>query len=200
MKTCKGCNEEFPATLEFFSKSRNSLRSKCKTCLNAENLAWRKANPEKQYLSHKNSVAKNPKKYYAYKEKWKKANPEKVRDWQRAAYLKNIDKRIERSKEWRMSNPEKMRSYKRQRRARIKGNGHEYYTDAQVLELYGTNCYLCDMPIDLNAPRSSGIPGWRSGLHIEHFIDIALGGPDTLENVRPSHAWCNLTKAPKINN
>ena len=40
----------------------------------------------------------------------------------------------------------------------------------------------------------------ESGLHIEHFIDIALGGPDTLENVRPSHAWCNLTKAPKINN
>jgi len=194
MKTCKGCNKELPATLEYFSRNRNSLRSKCKICLAAENSAWRKSNLEKQRLYHRNAVAKNPKKYKEYVKKWKKSNPEKVKSYERSSYLKNIDQRTERSQSWRKENPEKVRSYKRQRRAKIKGNGHEYYTDAQVLELYGTNCYLCDMPIDLNAPRSSGTPGWRSGLHIEHFIDISLGGPDTLENVRPSHAWCNLTK------
>jgi 5-methylcytosine-specific restriction endonuclease McrA len=53
------------------------------------------------------------------------------------------------------------------------------------------------MPIDFNSPRQVGKPGWRSGLHIDHFVDISLGGPDTLENVRPSHGWCNLTKTPR---
>ena len=28
-------------------------------------------------------------------------------------------------------------------------------------------------------------------------VDIALGGDDTLENVRPAHGLCNLTKQPK---
>jgi hypothetical protein len=194
MKTCKGCSKQFPATLEYFSRNRNSLRSRCKICLATENSAWRKANLEKQRIYHKNALKRNPEKYKQYKEKWKKANPEKVKSYERVSYLKNIDERTEKNKAWRKDNPEKVRSYKRNRRAKIRGNGYERYTDQQVLDLYGTNCYLCDMPINLNAPRSAGMAGWKTGLHIEHFIDIALGGSDTLDNVRPSHGWCNLTK------
>jgi 5-methylcytosine-specific restriction endonuclease McrA len=67
-----------------------------------------------------------------------------------------------------------------------------------MLELYGTNCYLCDMPINLQVSGQPGSnPQWRSGLHIEHFVAITNGGSDTIENVRPSHAWCNLTKGSK---
>lgn len=83
------------------------------------------------------------------------------------------------------------------RRANKKNNGYERYKEKEVLDLYGKNCYICNQPIDLNAPRKCGIPGWENGLHIEHVIDIALGGPDTLANVRPSHAICNLTKKPR---
>ena len=92
--------------------------------------------------------------------------------------------------------PEIARGAKRRRRARKLQNGVEFYTEAQVLELYGTNCYLCKEPIDMNAPRTTWTKGWEKGLHIEHVIDIAKGGPDTLANVRPSHALCNLTKKP----
>ena len=49
----------------------------------------------------------------------------------------------------------------------------------------------------MSAPRKCGLPGWQNGLHIEHVIDLALGGLDTLENVRPSHAVCNLKKNPR---
>lgn len=93
--------------------------------------------------------------------------------------------------------PEKVRQFSRTRRARKKNNGTEYYTESKVLELYGTDCYLCNTPIDMSASRRCGDPGWEKGLHIEHVIDIALGGPDTLDNVRPSHAICNLTKKPR---
>lgn len=110
---------------------------------------------------------------------------------------KNKQRAYENVVSWRKANPGMNNTYSRNRRALEKGSRFEKYKESEVLDLYGTNCYLCDMPIDLNAPRSAGIPGWKTGLHIEHFIDIALGGPDTLDNVRPSHGWCNLTKPQK---
>jgi 5-methylcytosine-specific restriction endonuclease McrA len=29
---------------------------------------------------------------------------------------------------------------------------------------------------------------------MEHVIDLAIGGPDSLENVKPAHGLCNLKK------
>ncbi len=92
--------------------------------------------------------------------------------------------------------PEIARGAKRRRRARKLKNGVEFYTEAQVLEKYGTNCYLCKEPIDMDAPRTTWTKGWERGLHMEHVIDIALGGSDTLDNVKPSHGICNLKKKP----
>lgn len=93
--------------------------------------------------------------------------------------------------------PEIARSAKRRRKARKLQNGIEYYTEQQVLAKYGSTCYLCKEPIDMDAPRTTWTKGWEKGLHIEHVVDIALGGPDTLDNVRPSHAICNLRKKPR---
>lgn len=80
------------------------------------------------------------------------------------------------------------------RQARILENGYEYYSLTQVLVTYGKDCHLCHEPIDLKASRRVGIGDWLLGLHIDHLIAVANGGPDTLANVRPSHAICNLKK------
>jgi hypothetical protein len=93
--------------------------------------------------------------------------------------------------------PDKVRESSRKRRAKKLDNGHEPYTELEVLEKYGSSCYLCNNPINLLATRKSGSSGWQYSLHIEHVIDIALGGPDTLENVRPAHGICNLKKNPR---
>ena len=69
-----------------------------------------------------------------------------------------------------------------------------YYSDLEVLEIYGSNCHICNEPIDLNAPRQCGKPGWEKGLHIDHVYPLSKGGLDTLENVRPSHGQCNIIK------
>jgi 5-methylcytosine-specific restriction endonuclease McrA len=111
--------------------------------------------------------------------------------------IKNKEKLRVQKREYSKSHPEIDRNKNRRKRAIKKQNGFERYTESQVLELYGNKCYLCNIPIDMNASRKCGDPGWEQGLHIEHYIDIALGGPDTLENVRPSHAICNLTKNPR---
>jgi len=83
------------------------------------------------------------------------------------------------------------------RKARILENGYSYYSLIQVLTTYGKNCHICSTPIDLKASRRVGISDWFLGLHIDHLIAIANGGSDTLENVRPSHAICNLKKGIK---
>lgn len=187
MKTCAKCKQDFPGTSEYFHKHSKGkyLQSYCISCMKEIGKTWRKTNSEKVNAASKIWRKENPEKFSASYKAYEKANPEKIK-------AKN--------KAWSIANPEKRAAITRRRRANKLNNGSESYTESQVLELYGTNCYLCDMPINLNASRRSGTPGWRSGLHIEHFIDIACGGPDTLDNVRPSHAWCNLTKVPKINN
>ena len=168
MKICTQCKQEFPKTLEYFNKRGKYLRSYCKECDKVRVKIWKKANVER---------------VKARKKAWQKANPEKVNA---------------RTNAWHRANPESSAATQRRRRARKLGNGFEPYTLEEVFETYGTNCYLCDMPINLQiSGRPGSNPQWRSGLNIEHFIDIALGGSDTIENVRPSHAWCNLTKGTK---
>jgi hypothetical protein len=87
-----------------------------------------------------------------------------------------------------------MREVSRKRRASKVQNGHHPYTELEVLQIYGTVCYLCKDPINLQYERRIGKPGWEFGLHIDHVVPIISGGPDRLENVRPTHAICNLRK------
>jgi hypothetical protein len=80
------------------------------------------------------------------------------------------------------------------RRARKFGVDSEWYSPQQVLEAYGTDCHICDGPIDLDAPRGTGKPGWEMGLQIDHVIPLSKGGPDVMDNVRPAHGYCNNVK------
>lgn len=80
------------------------------------------------------------------------------------------------------------------RRARKFGVDSEWYSPQQVLEAYGTDCHICDGPIDLDAPRGTGKLGWEMGLQIDHVIPLSKGGPDVMDNVRPAHGYCNNVK------
>lgn len=108
------------------------------------------------------------------------------------------DSKREDQKTYKQNNKDKQNGYERKRRALKKNNAHEFYTENDVLVEYGNYCYLCNNQIDLDASRKVGKPGWEKGLHIDHVIAIANGGPDTLANVRPSHGLCNLSKNAKV--
>jgi 5-methylcytosine-specific restriction endonuclease McrA len=95
-------------------------------------------------------------------------------------------------------NPHKSRQNQRRRRATEKQVKCIPYTEQNVLDIYGVNCHICNMEIDLAAPRQAGkAEGWENGLHIDHLIPIKNGGEDSIENVRPAHAKCNLQKGSK---
>jgi hypothetical protein len=91
-------------------------------------------------------------------------------------------------KDWRFRTPNACRHFRRNNTE--PGN----YSEAQVLLTYGQTCHICQTPVDLNAPRQAGKPGWEKGLHIDHVYPLSRGGLDTIENVRPSHGQCNVIK------
>ncbi len=48
-------------------------------------------------------------------------------------------------------------------------------------------CHIC----------GDAIPGLEE-LHFDHVIPLIKGGPHVAENVRPSHAGCNLRKGARL--
>lgn len=54
-----------------------------------------------------------------------------------------------------------------------------------IWETYGSICYLCNIKI---------YGEW----HIDHVHPWSKGGSDKLENLRPTHSWCNETKSNLI--
>ncbi len=183
MKTCKKCGENKPIS-EFGKEPRvaDGLQARCRSCKRIAANEWDRNNKDKKRESVKN---------------WRKNNPDK--------YKKIIEeyrptKRLS-TKRWHDNNKDKNRGYLRARRARLKNNLVEKYSEEQVLKIYGDSCYICSDKIDLCAPRAIGKDGWQRGLHIDHLLPIAHGGSDTIENVRPTHGICNLRKgSSKIDN
>jgi hypothetical protein len=158
---------------------------------------YRKANPELMKLQRAAEYQRNKEKKKAYRE----AHKEEMKAWKAEYYLRNIEKitadreaNKERTAAWRRANPELSANNVRKRRARKRGVPSEPYTAQDVLDRWGTDCWICGEPIDLDAPRKVGIAGWERGLHLEHSVDLVLQGHDTLDNVKPAHGKCNLTK------
>lgn len=182
-RSCVKCGVNNPLS-EFYPNQKQ-----CKTCAKAYAIAWRKANPDKQKVIDKKRNKKNWAKLRVdpvYLEKKKK-----YRESRKEIYLSNA---IVWNKENKERYNDNIRRHSNKRRALKKKNKHEPYTEKQVLDIYGTVCYLCGLEIDLFAPRRIGILGWEKGLHIDHVVPIVKNGPDILENVRPTHGRCNIDK------
>lgn len=50
-----------------------------------------------------------------------------------------------------------------------------------------TRCYLCGEPL----------PGSDAGVHYDHVIPVARGGPSLPSNMRPTHQECNIRKSAR---
>ena len=111
----------------------------------------------------------------------------------RTAYDKaNPDLQKARNKRWRDKNPDKVKANSLKYFGRLRA-----YSVEQVIETYGTDCAICQLPIDFDAPRATKFIGWELGLQIDHHLPISKGGFDCLENVRPVHGLCNIKKSNK---
>jgi 5-methylcytosine-specific restriction endonuclease McrA len=164
-----------------WGRHRRNSEIPCQACVLAYNeyqQDYRKKNPSTKKRIYKQRKS-NPIYAHAYYEK----NKETIQ--QKHAIYKKENKHIA-----------VVSSHKR--RAKIAKVFHVPYTQTEVLEAYGQNCHLCLQPIDLDASRRAGYGNWELGLHLDHVVPIAKNGSDTLENIRPTHAKCNLRKAQKV--
>lgn len=158
----------------------------CDPCRLAHNAYVRsRYSPEKRkvYSDEYRNRPGNREKARQRTKKWREQNPE----WA----LENV-------KKWIANNPEQYRQERvrsaARRRAKLAEVLSEPYTVQDVLDRWGSNCHLCDEPINLTASRRVGEPNWEHGLHLDHVIPISKGGVDTLDNVKPSHGKCNIEK------
>ena len=171
-------------------KEKTQPCQECLTAVNEHKKAWKLANPEKAKQRNREYYVKNVEKINERNRKFRENNPEKVKEYQDKYRAENKEAR----EAYRQANLERFRHYARKRKALKLENGHEEYFENQVLDLYGTDCHICASPVDLTASRKVGVGDWKFGLHIDHLLPLSKGGSDTLSNVRPSHAICNLQK------
>lgn len=128
-----------------------------------------------------------------YNAQYFKENKEFILISHKNYYKKNQEKMKKWRRDYHKMHPEVSRRNKLVRKNR-ENFKYRQYKDSEVLDLYGSDCYICLSPIDLKAPRRTGKPGWENGLHIDHLVPVSFGGLDTIDNVRPAHGLCNLHK------
>lgn len=128
-------------------------------------------------------------------------NNEKFRDY----YANNSEFERNRFKKnvlelpgYKEAHDETIRKSGRKRRAQQHATKTEPYSAYDVVNKWGDNCHVCEESIDMSLPRHpSGGEGWEQGLHLDHVVPLSKGGTDTLDNVKPTHAICNLRKSAK---
>lgn len=186
-KLCSHCKKWKPLidtagrpTFNSRNASRDGLSYSCKIC-----------EVETAKRSYK-KVRTKRKAHVRYEE-----NRERVLQRSRDYYEEHKEAILDRCKEYRKENPEVFKDAGAKRRAIIKDAEKIPYKrkeiidrDSEWLEIDGNNvflpiCQICGDPI---------MPGEE--LQLDHKIPLAIGGPDTPDNVRVAHKSCN-SKRPK---
>lgn len=80
--------------------------------------------------------------------------------------------------------------YKSEYRARQAMAISEPFTVYDIVDRDGTDCYLCDEPVDLSLI-------WPDQMcrSIDHVVPLVKGGHDVFENSKLTHLRCNATKS-----
>ena len=171
MKQCSRCREWKDESQYYVGGNpTRALMAHCKKCHNEASRAWAKSNRDKVLKILNRWVGRNIEKHRANTAKWKAANSEKDKERKRKY---NAEHKLENA----------IREHNR--RARIKKNGGVFTKEEweNLLEKCGNKCLRC------------GKTGVK--LEIDHVIPVALGGPNTIDNLQPLCRKCNSSKSKK---
>lgn len=196
VKRCSKCGEFKPSTNEYFPLASNGkLQSRCKTCTCIEAKLWREKYPDRAKASgkayrdaNKERIAAKDK---AYRSAWYAKNKERHSASMRSWYEKNKEHHAEYGKAWSAANQDKRNASQHRRRARKQEVGGSF-TDADLTAIRAAQtdnqgrliCWRCGKPI-------------KDTPHLDHWIPLDKGGPNSAGNIHYMHAKCNLTKHAK---
>ncbi len=191
---CPTCATNKLATEFHKNRTRKTgYGAQCKQCVLARSKRNYDANPEKYREKSKKRYASNPEFHRNWAKQHRLANPESVKAAVKRYKDANPEKMAAIWQAWASKNPEKILQNNRRKRAQKNSVPSEKYTKEDILAAWGTDCHLCNKPIDLTASRRS-----KFGLQLDHVMPISKGGHDVIANVKPSHALCNQSKKNKI--
>jgi 5-methylcytosine-specific restriction endonuclease McrA len=144
---------------------------RCKRCLTENTKAWRLANTEQVKATKKTYYLANSEFLKASFKAWRLANNERSNAYS-AAFAK--------------ANPQQTRINNQNYKARALKNGGVLSKGliAKLFALQDGKCACCDQPLGSN-------------YHLDHIMPIALGGPNTDDNIQLLLARCNLQKGSK---
>lgn len=108
------------------------------------------------------------------------------REYKRTYHQANKEKFAEYDRVWTSANREKVREYDRRRYARLKGSTVEKVNYEAILARDGLWCYLCEKDVE---PHE---------VHFDHVIPLSRGGSHTADNIRVTHAVCNMRKGARV--
>lgn len=172
MRTCTKCGV-IKSVAEFGKKASklDGLHSWCKTCNRAAAAAWQSANQDKHNAAASKWAAANREKARACVAKWHAANP---------------DKSAARTAKWAAENPEARCINEQNRRARKRESSGKLSKNLadKLFKLQRGKCACCGKPLG-------------DDYHLDHRMPLALGGPNTDDNMQLLRATCNLQKSAK---
>lgn len=217
-KVCKDCGNRKP--IELFAKQsrrKDGCRPYCKDCFNKRNRAYVAKNQERiqqyrrnHYHTHKDYYRQYHKEhrrthreryrqraraqYYAHREQklewgrsYRETHREQMRQLRQSYHETHLEYERQRCKEWRKSNPLKNAELSRRYTATKRSTSVDGVNYRFILERDGMHCYICEKDI---LPHHT--------MHFDHVVPLSRGGTHTEENVRPTHAQCNLRKHDKL--
>lgn len=184
-KICTKCKEDLPLGKFSTYKSKDNklgyrIRSACRECLNKQNSArWRE----------------QPEKMRAIQAKYRAAHREEVLERQRRcakrAYDANPEKNKAEVKARQKANPERSRAYRRitghRRRANKAANGGmpgtvPAWLVSKILDIFHGLCVYC---LGKNATE------------LDHVVPLSKGGKNSVDNLLPACKSCNSSKGTK---
>lgn len=159
IKLCKRCKIEKSITeFDRHAQMSDGFLNKCKNCVRSYQRDWSK--------THKRLSTEKDR--------------ERVKKW----VSENMERYSKNTGEWAKRNLDKRRAYSSKYRALKRGNKHEPYDCAQIIEEEHSICYICLAYID--------------NPQLDHVIPISKGGSDSRDNLRVACGECNRKKSDKI--
>lgn len=202
-RTCSRCKQSFPATPEYFQRSRSEkegLHTWCKACkAEGDKQSYQKHRAarleknkeiyciqrEKRQEQNRQSYRRTRRQRLDYARKYRQEHAEKIRAWRAAYYQENRGGVKEKLQKYKQENPEKIREYSRRYKARKRNARVNDFTAAQWREMqaaYDHRCAYCEK-------RCKG------KLTQDHLTPLSQGGHHTASNIIPACQVCNSKKS-----
>lgn len=185
------CKQENPQPLSNFHRDRrkkDGLRSRCKACELEAAQKYRNARREELAAKQREYYKKHGDIQRQASLNWKRNNPERTKQYMQSWYEEHKEDRQSYNHDYGQENHDGVLERSRKRRA-IRHGLDEFFTEEQFFEKFehlGKKCFYC------------GVELTNETVTRDHYIPLAKGGNDNIDNIVPCCKNCNSRKRNKM--